>query len=596
MKRLSDAERDGDRVYAVIKGIGASSDGRGKSIYAPAPRGQVKAIERAYEAAGVPLETVELIEAHGTGTRAGDVAEIAGLKEVFSKADRKGRWVALGSVKSQIGHSKSAAGVAGLVKAAMALHQRALPPTARVTTPNPKMDLERSPLYLNPVARPWIRAKDHPRRAGVSSFGFGGSNFHCVLEEHGDPDAAPPLHAAEAELVLIGAPDAATLGARIEDATRGISASPTLPHAARDLLNAWSPAPHVVGFTARTLDELRARLDTARALVANGAPGERDGVVYGIPKPDHGRVAVVFPGQGSQYVDMGRTMALRHPMVRAAMDRADEPAFDDATRRTQEAALTATEWAQPAIGALSKGLYDLLSRFSVRPEAVAGHSYGELVALHAAGVLDEEGLWTASRVRGEAMADRGSERGTMAAVSGPLDALRAVLDGLSDDVVLANRNHPQQGVISGSAEGVERALEALAKAGLSGTRLRVSAAFHSALVADARAPFEDALQQIPFHAPRIPVYSTVTAAPYPAEKEAARRLLAEQIITPVDWVGVVEALYDRGVRTFLECGPHGVLSGLVSRTLADRGAVVVSLDRHRGQIDGDVQLKEALVR
>src|SRR5262249_22582420 len=184
LKRLADAERDRDKIYAVIKSIGSSSDGKGNAIYAPNPAGQARALRRAYQMASVAPDTVELVEAHGTGTRAGDAAELSALKEVFQESGRKTQepWCAVGSVKSQIGHTKAAAGAAGLIKAALALHHRVLPPTIKVDLP---AEVAASgPLYINTEKRPWLNEDDHPRRAGVSSFGFGGSNFHCVLEEY----------------------------------------------------------------------------------------------------------------------------------------------------------------------------------------------------------------------------------------------------------------------------------------------------------------------------------------------------------------------------------------------------------------------------
>ena len=185
LRRLADAERDGDPIYAVLRGIGASSDGRAKSIYAPRAAGQAKALRRAYEDAGYEPSTVELLEAHGTGTAAGDVAEFEALKEVFAASDSAhNQFCALGSVKSQIGHTKSAAGAASVFKAAMALHHRVLPATLKVKEPNPALRISESPFYLNTELRPWIRGKQHPRRAGVSAFGFGGSNFHITLEEY----------------------------------------------------------------------------------------------------------------------------------------------------------------------------------------------------------------------------------------------------------------------------------------------------------------------------------------------------------------------------------------------------------------------------
>ena len=186
LKRREDAERDGDRIYAVIKSVGTSSDGKGSAIYAPSPDGQARCIRDAHEQAGVEPRSIQLIEAHGTGTKAGDACELNGLHQVFGDADHP--WCALGSVKSQIGHTKAAAGMAGLIKATMALHHKVLPPTAKVDGPNPVAANEQFPLYVNGEKRPWLKGET-PRRAGVSAFGFGGSNFHAILEEHGDARA-----------------------------------------------------------------------------------------------------------------------------------------------------------------------------------------------------------------------------------------------------------------------------------------------------------------------------------------------------------------------------------------------------------------------
>ena len=603
MKRLEDAERDGDRIYAVIKGLGSSSDGRFKSIYAPNSGGQAKALRRTYEMADVDLKTIELIEAHGTGTKAGDVAEIAGLKAVYADSGRTDRWVTLGSVKSQIGHTKSTAGAAGLVKAALALHQKILPPTAKIDQPNPKMGFEKSPFYLSPRARPWIRSADHPRRAAVSAFGFGGSNFHAVMEEHGSSEVRP-MWAAEAELFLFGGESIADLRAQLDDAVSADAS--TLAHRARAVHQVWKTAGHVLAFVATEADFEKQVATAQRALNGERVRGVHLGT--GLEAPS---VGFLFPGQGSQYVEMGRTVALRHPVVRAAYDAADEafrvagrepisrrvfppPTWTDAAAKLDSHALRQTEWAQPAIGAFSKGLLDLVSRFGIAPTAVAGHSYGELVALHAAGVLSADALWELSRVRGEAMSASDQDRGTMAAINGPLREIEKVLEGLDDGVLLANRNHPEQGVISGSREGVAKALEALAEAGLSGKELQVAAAFHSELVADARKPLADALETIEFGAPSVPVFANATAAPYPSDPEKARQLLADQIITPVDFAGIIAAMVDAGVDTFIEIGPRGVLTGLVRNTVKTHTGTLVALDGLHDREDGDTQLKEAL--
>jgi acyl transferase domain-containing protein/NAD(P)-dependent dehydrogenase (short-subunit alcohol dehydrogenase family) len=598
-KRLTDAQRDGDRVYAVLRGLGSSSDGRFKSIYAPNPTGQAKALRRTYAMAGFGPETVELVEAHGTGTKAGDAAEIEALTRVYRESGREGRWATLGSVKSQIGHTKSTAGAAGLVKAALALYQRVLPPTAKVELPNPKMAFDKTPFFLCPRARPWLRTQDHPRRAAVSAFGFGGSNFHAVLEEYGDPRTATALSPAETELFLVS-------GDSADEVSRKLAAlgGPTVTHASRASLREFRPqSPHVVALLASSLEELSVRVQTALRRLQGAAAQPRDEVWVGGGEP--APVAWLFPGQGSQYVEMGRTLALRHPVVREVLCSADEsfrsaglpvlssrtsppPAWSSAETQAQEEALRATEWAQPAIGALSKAMADLLLQFGLKPSVVAGHSYGELVALHVAGVLDEESLWTASRERGRLMG-QGGDRGGMAAVDAEPARAQAVADKYG--LVLANLNHPAQAVLSGPKEQIRRAL---AELGPQGRELPVSAAFHSPLVADAQQPFRQVLADLPLRSPSLPVLGCATAAPYPAEPQAIADQLAEQLVRPVDWVATVNALWERGVRTFVEVGPKGVLSGLVEKCLAGRRASVVALDRLKDKEDGDTQLKRAL--
>ncbi len=211
LKRLDDARRDGDRVYAVIRGVGAASDGKGDAVYAPKTSGQVAALRNAYRTAGVSPDTVELVEAHGTGTRVGDAVEAAALTEVYRETEGDGTWCALGSVKSQIGHTKAAAGAAGLIKAALALHHKVLPPTIKVERPLDGLRPGETPFYVNAEKRPWLPSPGRPRRAGVSAFGFGGSNFHCVLEE-AEADKAEPDWDGDVQLLAFCADDLAGAG------------------------------------------------------------------------------------------------------------------------------------------------------------------------------------------------------------------------------------------------------------------------------------------------------------------------------------------------------------------------------------------------
>ncbi|MBM4283044.1 MAG: hypothetical protein FJ137_20575, partial [Deltaproteobacteria bacterium] len=239
LRRLSDAERDSNRIYATINGIGTSSDGRSKSVYAPVSEGQAKALRRAYEAAGYAPSTVELVEAHGTGTKAGDAAELGGLQLCFDDdawGDKPVRQsIAVGSVKSQIGHTKSAAGAAGLLKAALALHEKVLPPTLKVTTPNPTVKFDETPFYVNARLRPWIRGSAHPRRASVSSFGFGGSNWHITLEEYVGQQQAPRLGRRDVELIALSASSPAALVGRARAALADVAAAWDLSVVARAL-------------------------------------------------------------------------------------------------------------------------------------------------------------------------------------------------------------------------------------------------------------------------------------------------------------------------------------------------------------------------
>ncbi len=621
LKRLADAERDGDRVYAVIHGVGTSSDGRSKSVYAPVPEGQAKALRRAYTAAGYGTETVELVEAHGTGTRAGDLAEFEGLRMVFDATGRSDRqWCALGSVKSQIGHTKSAAGAAGLIKAVLALHHKVLPPTIKVTRPNPKLAVERSPFYLNTVARPWIRDDAHPRRAGVSAFGFGGSNYHVAVEEYvGPAPKAHRLRTLESELVVLQGPDARTVAlearALADEADRCIHGAilGLTVYLARSTQTAYDPkaavrAAVVTQGDAELSTKLRALAD---ALDAGGRLPPR-GVYAGHGAPE-GSVGYVFPGQGSQYVGMGADVAMHLDVARAAWDQAathahaagrtaphtlvfPRPGFDDAAADAAREALTRTENAQPALGAASLALLRVMAAVGVTPAAVAGHSFGEVMALHAAEVLTADDALRVAAVRGAIMADtaRGTE-GAMLAVSASLPRVQSELarSGVGD-VTVANHNAPDQVVLSGTRAGIEAIEVHLRTASLAVKRLEVATAFHSPIVAGACGPLMDALATVPMQRPTVPVYGNTLAEPYAVQDVAIRKTLAEQLAKPVRFVDTIEAMYAAGVRTFVEVGAGAALSGLVSATLGTRPHAAVPLDRRGG--DGMTALHHALGR
>ena len=586
LRRLADAERDGDRIYAVLRGVGASSDGRAKSVYAPRPEGQAKALERAYERAGYGPDTVELIEAHGTATKAGDVAEFGGLRLAFDASGRQDRqWCALGSVKSQIGHTKAAAGAGGLFKAVMALHHKVLPPTIKVERPNPELAIEQSAFYLNTRARPWVRKGDHPRRASVSSFGFGGSNFHLALEEYvGEAPRAVRRRTGATELVVLAADTPTALLAKLR-ATHG-----TLASLAQLSQQSWSGGAARVAIVANSDDDLADKLVQAAELIAaspDQSVSSPRGIHYGVGAIA-GDVALLFPGQGSQYLDMGAELAMNFEQALAVWDEAAEaglplhdvvfpkPTFGDDSALRQQ--LTQTEWAQPAIGATSLALLRLLDAVGLEPSCVGGHSYGEVTALCAAGVVDAPSMLRIARTRGELMAAAATTPGAMLAVSASVDEVRKLVAAESG-VVIANHNAPTQVVLSGPVEAIDRTEEALTRGGVSFKRLDVATAFHSSVVRGSCAPFRQALADISMSAATIPVYAGSLAAPYPAESDAIRDVLAAQIAEPVRFVEQIEAMYAAGMRVFVEVGPGSVLTSLVKRTLGDREHQAINTDR-----------------
>ena len=624
LRRLEDAERDGQPVHAVLRGIGSSSDGQAKSVYAPRAEGQVRALRRAYAAAGYEPRTVGLVEAHGTGTRAGDAAEFHALREAFVPGGAEVRpWCALGSIKSQIGHTKGAAGAAGLIKAVLALRSGILPPTIKVQAPNPQLALDTSPFYLNTEARPWIHGGEAPRRAAVSSFGFGGTNFHVTLEEYRGPGGrAPRVRAVAAELLLFGAEDPVVLAQRAEEAAADLERPAGREAAARAFANRARRSQATFAHTAPVrLALVATHAAEAASLLRQAAERVRrapaagfadDSASYsGLDAPAPGRLALLFPGQGSQYPGMGAGLAMAFEEARAVWDaaaglplaadgRLDEvvfpvPAFTEAARRAQADRLARTEWAQPALGAAGLAALAVLRRAGCRPDFATGHSFGELTALAAAGSLRADDLLRAARRRGELMAEAGGGSGAMtSAFCGP-ERIRSLLSG--DGAVIANYNAPEQVVVSGSAESVGRLEARLRAADIRFQRLPVSAAFHSPFVRPAASAFAAYLEGVALQPPSLPVFGTGeagTSPAYPAEPAEIRSRMAAQIGNPVRFIGQIEALHDAGVRTFVEVGPGAVLTGLVARILEGRPHLAVSLDR-RGH-DGVATLWRALGR
>uniref|UniRef100_UPI00037CCA15 type I polyketide synthase n=1 Tax=Parafrankia discariae TaxID=365528 RepID=UPI00037CCA15 len=619
LRRLADAERDGNRIYAVIRGLGSASDGRSKSIYAPRAEGQERALRRAYADADCSPASVELFEAHATGTAVGDRTELTALDAVLrDAAGDEARFAAIGSVKSQIGHTKGAAGTASLMKLALSLYQKTLPPTINVERPSGPLADDQAPLYVNTHTRPWVRDPRRPvRRAAASAMGFGGTNFHVVLEEHRAERPAGGLLHRTARAWVWHAPDPAALRAAL-DAGEPPADGPIPAEHAR--VGFVTPAAGHDGVAPDGADLRRIALEQLTAAPDAEQWTHPAGVYYrraALPDP---RVGALFAGQGSQYVEMGLDAALGVPTVAQALDDANAVFADDDTRlgavmypppvsdpqvrQEQESRLRATRYAQPAIGALSAGQFRYLRELGLDCAGYLGHSFGELTALWAAGALDDTEFFRLARARGAAMAppepvtggEPGADEdsGTMAAVQASREQITEILADFPD-VVVCNNNAPDQVVVGGGTQAVEAVVEELARRGMTGRLLPVSAAFHTRYVAHAVERFAEDLAQARIGAPTAPVYANTAGAVYGPDPDANRAVLAGQLLAPVDFVAGVTAMREAGCNIFVEFGPKQVLAQLTRRILDDAPVAVVSTDG--GPLrDGDVVLKQAAVQ
>ena len=635
LKRLEDAERDGDKVYAVVRGIGGSSDGKGKGITAPNPLGQQRALQRAWKNAGIPPSSVGLIEGHGTSTPVGDLAEVNSLNTIFGPFDLQPHSVALGSVKSNFGHLKSAAGAAGMLKTALALYNHVLPPSVNFNQPNSKIDFSHSPFYVNTQARPWEVQDGEVRRAGVSAFGFGGTNFHVVVEEYlpgvltkessifqgvdlQTAAAAIPSPSVPVDfkpyrgLLFLGADSAAELSELLTK----ILHQAKLGH----LPESICPTPMQLGLSERlvidyeNLREFVARAEKAlKALESDTPAGWQvlgvQGIYRGSGKP--GKVAFLFPGQGSQYVNMLRDLRTIEPLVAETFREADAvmtpilgrplssyvfvDGKDNALAQA-ELRLRSTEITQPALLAVHVSLLRVLEKFGFKPDMVIGHSLGEYAALVAAGVLNLTEALKVVSARGQEMAKvAADDNGCMAAVSAPLAEVERILKTISGYVVIANINSPVQCVIGGETRAVDAAITAFLAEGLQATKIPVSHAFHTRIVAPASQPLRGVIARMNLQSPKIPIVANVTGQLYPTDREEILDMLATHLASPVQFVKGMNTLYEHGARVFVEVGPKRVLSGLATDILKEHQDITVFSTNHPRK--GDIpSFNEALAR
>jgi amino acid adenylation domain-containing protein len=555
LKRLADALADGDQIYAVIRGHALNNDGAKKpSFAAPSDAGHSDVIAQALENAGVTADSIGYIEAHGTATTLGDPVEIAGLSRVFRKSTDANQVCALGSVKGNIGHMDAASGISSLIKTALALRHETLPPTIHCETPNPALHLDESPFFLNTTKRPWPRS-EQPRRAGVSSFGIGGTNAHVILEEA--PLLAPTTPSEHAQVLVLSARSAAALDKRAADLAAHLEATPGQPLA--DAAFTLQTGRHIFQHRRAVV-----ATDHTSAIAGLRAPAKLHRVEERVNTP----VALLFPGQGSQYPGMGALLHASEPVFREALDRCAEilqPHLGLDLREllfskdeNSAARLRETRFTQPAIFSMGYALGKLWLSLGAKPMALLGHSVGEFAAATLAGVfsLEDAARLVALRARlvnelpgGAMLAARLSEE----------EAREFLADSR---LALAAINSPRLCVLSGPGDAIAALEETLTARNVAARRLATSHAFHSPMVESVVAPFAAAVKAVQLHPPTLPIVSCVSGDWLTPEEATSADYWAHHLRATVRFTAAIgRVLDDRGC-ALVEAGPGQTLSQL----------------------------------
>ena len=567
LKRHEDALRDGDTIYSVIQGIGGSSDGKSLGLTAPRKSGQVKALERAYAQAGISPSALGLVEAHGTGTVVGDRTELSALTDMLNQSGATAGQTYLGSVKTQIGHTKCAAGLAGLIKASLSAYYGIRPPTINLKVPNDYYNPSTSPFAFHTAAGLWM---DDDRKAGVSAFGFGGTNFHAVIESsHVVSAEHPVIKSWPAELFVFK-------GSTYDEARIRLSRVKALleENDSIDLKNiAYSLALSgnseiQLTIVASSAEDLSMKIDLALSGVESHDTF--------ITKRRDGKVAFMFPGQGSQRINMARDLFVIFPAMRRLLSRYPDyekvlfpnAVFEDAALKAQKEKIKDTRMAQPLLGMVDLALANFLRELGIEPDMVAGHSYGELAALCFAGAFAEDQLVPLSEQRAAAIlgAVTGEDPGAMIAVNSPKEDIFRLIEGW-ENVYAVNYNSPSQIVFAGTTAAIKKLGELLKTSRISFRPLEVACAFHSPLVAKSSELYQEVLKGVSFNQLSLPVWSNTTATLYPEQADAVKERLCSHLVQPVKFADQIMQMYEDGARVFIEVGPGKVLSTLTKACL-----------------------------
>ncbi|MGA2447886.1 MAG: amino acid adenylation domain-containing protein [Polyangiaceae bacterium] len=555
LKRLDDALRDGDTIHAIIKGASVNHDGGHKVSYlAPGVDGQIRVISSALGLGDIDPNTISFVEAHGTATPIGDPIEVDALTRVFRTFTQRRRFCALGSIKGNFGHATTAAGIAGLLKVVLALRHHKIPATLHYAKPNPAIDFTTSPFFVNSKLMDW-EARGSPRRASVSSFGFCGTNAHVVLQEApAASDSSPPSRVVQ--LMLLSARSRVALDATAQRlAAAVVGATPVK-------LADMAYTTHV----GRKRHEFRRCVVVVGAEDASSAMTQATGPRSASLESDSvdPPVAFMFPGQGSQYVNMGLRIRETEPRFRAVVDRCASmlspelgcdirdflfPGPSDVERARES--LNNTKYTQPALFVISYALALLYQHWGIRPSAFIGHSIGEFVAATLSGVMDLEDALRLVATRGRLM--QGLPSGSMLSVRLPMEVLVARLPAGVD---IAAANGPQLCVASGPTAQVTFLAENLAAEGITCRMLHTSHAFHSSMMDSVVEPFQRVVEGVRLSPPSIPFVSTVTGDWIEASQATDPGYWARHLRSPVQFSKALRVLLEDSARVLLECGPR----------------------------------------
>ncbi|MDZ8237959.1 MAG: SDR family oxidoreductase [Nostoc sp. ChiQUE01a] len=587
LKRLEEAIADGDCIHAIIKGSAINNDGSDKVSYtAPSVNGQAKVIRAAQVMAEVEPETISYIEAHGTGTSLGDPVEIAALTQAFRTKTQKKGFCAIGSVKTNIGHLDSTAGVAGLIKTVLALKNKQIPPSLNFEQPSPQIDFANSPFYVNNQLSEW-KTNGNPRRAGVSSFGFGGTNAHVILEE------APTQQ---------GSRGAGEQGRKYQLLVLSAKTNTALQTATENLANHLQKHPDLnLADVVHTLQVGRWTLNHRRMVVCqnqedaiNGLQDPQRAFTY-YQEPCNRSVVFMFSGQGSQYVNMGRELYENESVFREQVDycceliKSDlqidlrsvlypsEEKVPEATQKLQQTAIT-----QPALFVIEYAMTKLWMSWGVRPEAMIGHSIGEYVAATIAGVFTLEDVLKIVVRRGKLMQELPG--GTMLSVQLPEQKIQQFLEkGIS----LAAINAPSSCVVSGSDTAIDKLQEKLQQIGVNCRRLHTSHAFHSEMMSPIIETFIQSLEKVKLNTPKIPFISNVSGTWITATEATDPKYWARHLRQPVRFGLGISQLLKQPEQVLLEVGPGRTLSSLAKQHQTD--VVTLTSIRHPQEQQSDVE-------